>query len=404
MQIFGTKAFKVLTGTAVAAAMLLPSMSLAAATTYTPVAGGDFTFKKTLTYDADAILPDITFDFAIVGGTAIEATTNHVAVYSGTDAARVKTGTAADSASLTNTDLENAIDSVSFGAADTDASGETTKDATVDLSGVYFNEPGVYRYEITEVVDSDNEAHGVTYDDTSRYLDVYVTDSGSGVLTVSGYVLHSQEDYVPFTTGSADPTAKSEGFTNDYETENLTIALNVDGNQASRDEYFEVKLSITGAIPGTEYTVDLTNADATTSVNGASSAAHTNPASITTDTSGKAEVSFWLQNGQSVDVLGLSYGTTYTVTVSNEAGDLVADGYVAAVEADPATEGTANGDTFTDTDGIKEDTTVTFTLTKNGIIPTGVILAVAPAVAVFVIGGLGVTGIALKNRKKNDEE
>ena len=403
MQNLRRKALKLLTSTAVVSAMLISNVGLVAAAdtpfTYEPVNGETFTFEKTLKFDTDAILPDITFEFKIVGGDAITATTTEkVAVYSGTDSERVEIEKAAS------------IEDVKFGAADTGTTGEATKEATVDLSGVFYKEPGVYRYVITEKVNDENVAHGISYDETPRYLDVYVEDDGNDALEVKDYVLHTVEDFAPDTSDATDPVdltdKKSDGFTNEYDSDKLTIALDVTGNQASRDEYFKVTINIENAIPGTEYKVDLSDADATTAKTGANPSTHTNPDSIKVGTDGTVTATFWLQNGQNVDILGLSDGTKYTVTVTNEGGDLVADGYSSSVVSDPDDEGAANekGDTFKDTDGIQNDTEVKFTLKKNGLIPTGVMLAVAPAAAVVLVGGLGVTGLVLKNRKKNEEE
>ena len=88
---------------------------------------------------------------------------------------------------------------------------------------------------------------GVTNDKSAtRTLDVYVIDK-NGTLEVSSYVLHTGIDAPAAGTdkGSADVSNtgdklgyKSAGYTNTYDTSNLTFSKTVSGNQASRDKYF----------------------------------------------------------------------------------------------------------------------------------------------------------------------
>ena len=68
----------------------------------------------------------------------------------------------------------------------------------------------------------------------------------------------------------------------------------------------------------------------------------------------------------------------------------------ASVSGDPAYR---MDDTY-----IKDDTTVTYTNKKVGIIPTSVTLAVLPGAAAALAGAAGIVVLAAKKRKKEDED
>lgn len=100
-------------------------------------------------------------------------------------------------------------------------------------------------------------------EDATRVVDVYVNDASDAdgkKLTIAGYVLHSSESDI--TAGDSflgsdgtDPDGKSQGFTNEYDTSDLTFKKEVSGNQASHDKYFEFTVTITNAVPGTVYNI-----------------------------------------------------------------------------------------------------------------------------------------------------
>ena len=274
------------------------------------------------------------------------------------------------------------------------------KTGTLDFSKVQFTEPGVYRYIITE----DGTNQGITNDaDLTRVLDVYVNDASADVdgtftkkLTIAGYVLHSNVDDEPdvsagenFGSTGAYTDKKSQGFTNSYDTSDLTLRKQVTGNQASRDKYFEFTLNIAAAQPNTKYDVVIDDADATSKANAATidaNAGQTNVTSITTDGAGKATQKFYLQHGQQVTVQGLAKDTTYTVTENTEDYKSTAN-----------TKDTPVVDTKADTEAapvdgtiVSTDLTTGFLNTRDGVIPTGVIMAVAPFAVVTLLGGAGV--------------
>ena len=366
---------------AMAAMTVMPAM--AETTAYTPVAGGTMTVKKYLVMKEDANVPNYTPEFTITKGTAAAATEDTPVIYAGISTPEITNPQFAAS------DTANATVQTGDSIALTEGEKYITKEITLDFSGISFPEPGVYRYILTETAAADDSA--VTNDaNASRTLDVYVEDDTEqpGTLKVSSYVLHADNGTELIT----DNATKSDGFTNKYGTHNLTFSKTVSGNQASRDKWFKVTLSIEGATAGTKYAVE--GAEATVSSNTATDSNYigqSNPTEIIVGEGGNATQDFYVQDGDSITVKGLAAGTKYTLTE-------VQEDYTPSVEKTGDTDGTAEGNRAADTEsGITADTTVAFTNTKEGTIPTGVLMSVAPYV---IIGGIVLAGIAALSLRK----
>lgn len=382
------------------------------------------TFDKFLVMDKQANVPNATFTYAVTAGNAkaYDVAGKKFQVLAGVDSDKITmAGVGAADA---------AANSIVFKQGDGSDTHDTTKDeyvknidaakqkyalktATLDFSKVQFTEPGVYRYIITE----SGTNQGITNDaDLTRVLDVYVNDASADVdgtftkkLTIAGYVLHSNENDEPdvaagenFGSTGAYTDKKSQGFTNSYDTSDLTLRKQVTGNQASRDKYFEFTLNIAAAQPNTKYDVVIDDADATSKTNAATieaNAGKTNVTSITTDGAGKATQKFYLQHGQQITVQGLAKDTTYAVTENTEDYKSTAntkDAPVVDTKAD--TEAAPVDGTIAST-----DLTTGFLNTRDGVIPTGVIMAVAPFAVVTLLGGAGVVTMMMKKNKKEDE-
>ena len=381
------------------------------------------TFDKFLVMDKQANIPNATFTYAVTAGNAkaYDVDGKKFQVLAGVDADKITmAGVGAADA---------AANSIVFKQGDGSDTHDTTKDnyvkdlvagkkyalktATLDFSAVQFTEPGVYRYVITE--DGTNQA--ITNDaDLTRVLDVYVNDASAEVdgaltkkLTIAGYVLHSNENDEPdvaagenFGSAGAYVATKSQGFTNSYDTSDLTLRKQVTGNQASRDKYFEFTLNIAAAQPNTKYDVVIDEADATSKANAATieaNAGKTNVTSITTDDTGAATQKFYLQHGQQVTVQGLAKDTTYAVTENTEDYKSTANTKEAPIVTTKAdTEAAPVNGTIVST-----DLTTGFLNTRDGVIPTGVIMAVAPFAVVTLLGGAGIVTMVMKKNKKEDE-
>ena len=138
-----------------------------AATTYTPI-GGSTTFVKNLVVESDANIPDITFGYTITRGTPVAATSSTIEILAS------EVGASIGNATFSNNDTSGAHPGL---PTDPQAGPATAgkkyaqKEVTVTFPSNSFTKPGVYRYVINE---TDGGKPGVTYDTTSRYLDVFV--------------------------------------------------------------------------------------------------------------------------------------------------------------------------------------------------------------------------------------
>ena len=153
------------------------------------------------------------------------------------------------------------------------------------------------------------------------------------------------------------------------DTVDLEFTKDITGNQADQSKKFTFTLSITGANPNQEYAVEITGTDVIIEdVEGVGS--HVTNGKITTDSNGAYTGTFSLTKGDVVKVLDLPVGATYTVT--EEAEDYESDDASVTGYTDPTTG------TFVKDNDVK----TSYTNSREGIIPTGVILTVAP----FMIG------------------
>ena len=121
----------------------------------------------------------------------------------------------------------------------------------------------------------------------------------------------------------------------------------------------------------------------------------TNPTSFTTNGEGDATVSFYLKDGQYIKIPGLPEGYGYTLT--EDAEDYASS---ATISATDGKGGVAYSDPATGSN-VAADIKTGFTNTRNGIIPTGVLLTIAPfAIGILLFGALIIFFIA-KRRREN---
>ncbi len=393
-------------GAAMMAAALVLSMgmpAMAEGSNYSETIGGitTTTFDKYLVMDEQAEVPNATFTYTVTAGAPKTYKVNEKKF-------EILAGVNAEKVTMAGVGSETA-NTITYAPGDDTLQDNNTlvkdynqetqkyakKTATLDFSACVFTEPGVYRYVITE----SGTNQGVTNDrDLTRVVDVYVNDDSTATekkLTIDGYVLHSDEDDITMGdnngTVNTDPTGKSQGFTNTYDTSDLTIRKEVSGNQASHDKYFEFTVVITDAKAGTVYQVDLTGADATSGTNSATITANTgkaNPTTLTVGEDGTVTQKFYLQHGQEIKIQGLAKDTKYNVTENAEDYKSTAAGVTGYTDA---VSGTI----------VSDDLKTSYLNTRAGVIPTGVVMTVAPFAAVTLLGGIGAVSIIMK--KKNDD-
>ena len=349
------------------------AISASAETTYTSI-GGSTKFVKNLVVDEKANIPDITFSYTIRRGTAVPVTPSTIEIL-----VSVVGGGEIGQAEFTNADTTNAISGL---PSDADPSNPTPgkkyaqKEVTITFPTTSFTKPGVYRYEVTETNDS---LPGVTYDaDPIRYLDVFVVAGENDVLSVSKYVFRKAATNIgidgKYVTNSDE---KSAGYINELTQYDFEFSKTIAGNQGDKNKRFAFTLNISGANPGTYpvETIDVTG----------------NPTFITIGDGGSEEARYSLTDGSRVKIIGLNAGAVCTVTED-------AEGYTAthSLDGGEAVSGASSG-TITLADS---NHSVAFTNKRDGIIPTGIIMTIAPfAIGICVFGAIIIFIISRRKRR-----
>lgn len=338
------------------------AITASAETTYTPIGGSTFLMKK-LVVDADANIPDVTFSYTIRRGTPVAATDDNIEILVSDTGDDDTIGTAA----FSKTDL-------TYRTADKKYA---EKAVLITLPGTSFTKPGVYRYEITEK--TDNPLPGVTYDpDSTRYLDVFVVADSNNVLSVQNYVFRKAATKIGLDGKYvSNPDEKSSGYINTLTQYDFDFSKTISGNQGDKNKRFDFTLNITGANPGT-YPIIANDVE-------------DNPTFINVNAQGEAAEVYSLTNGSTVKVVGLNAGAVCTVTEDP-------DDYTAthSLDGGAAVPGASSGAVRL----ADSDHSVAFTNTRDGIIPTGIIMAIAPfAIGICVFGAVFIFIICRKKRR-----
>ncbi len=349
------------------------AVSVSAETTYTPI-GGSTTFVKNLVVDADANVPSITFAFSIRRSTPTAASASTIEILEAPVSGTV--GTAA----FSNADTANTIPGL---PTDTDPTNPTEgkkyaqKSVTVTFPDGSFIKPGVYRYEITE---TNGGQPGVTLDTNAvRYLDVFVVADENNNLSVNSFALRDSASTIG-TDGAytTDPGQKSAGYTNTMTQYDFSFDKTIAGNQGDKNKRFTFTLNISNALPGTYPVV-------ATDVTG-------NPTSITISSNGTDSAEYQLTNGSSIQIIGLNADAV--CSVSEVAGDYTASH---SLDGGATVSGSSSGDITL----ANSNHSVAFTNTRNGIIPTGVIVTVAPFAAGLLIFGAVIIFVAVRRKRRS---
>jgi len=349
------------------------AITASAETAYEPI-GGSTSIVKNLVVDDDANIPGITFNYTIRRGSPKDATATTIEILESPLG-----GGSIGPAVFSNDDTASAIPG---DPTDANPSNPTAgkkyaqKSVAITFPVGTFTKPGVYRFVINE---TNNNLPGVTYDaNPTRYLDVFVVANENNELSVDSYVLRDAAtdigkngEYVE------DPGVKSSGYTNSLTQYDFDFSKTISGNQADKNKRFKFTLTITGANPGTYPIIahDVTG----------------NPTTITVGTNGTATEEYSLTNGSTVQVIGLNAGAVCTVT--EDAEDYTA---THSLDGGEAVSGESSGEvTLADSDH-----SVAFTNTREGIIPTGIIMTIAPfAIGICAFGAIIIFIICRRKRR-----
>ena len=313
------------------------AITVSAETTYEPI-GGSATLVKNLVVDSDANIPDITFTYFIRRGAPKDATATTIEILEARQAGSIGT------AIFSNADTANAINGL---PTDADPSNPTAgkkyvqKSVSITFPVGTFTKPGVYRFVINE---TNNALPGVTYDSN---------------LTTS------------------NPDEKSSGYINTLTQYDFDFSKTISGNQGDKNKRFNFTLNITGANPGT-YPIIANDVEG-------------NPTSITVGANGIAIGEYSLTDGSTVKVIGLNAGAVCNVT--EDPVDYTA---THSLDGNSVDSGNSSGAVTLDSDH-----SVAFTNTRDGIIPTGIIMTIAPfAIGICVFGAVFIFIICKRKRRR----
>lgn len=224
---------------------------------------------------------------------------------------------------------------------------------SVNLSGLRFNKPAIYKYAIHGYFTSYNtlERDTVYYltDNEYEYLYVYVVDN-NGELEIASYVI-------------GDGVKEFEYY-GKLATNTLEVKKVVKGNQASVFQKFNVTISVKRAIPNMTYSLG-------------------EEYHLVTDSKGNGTTTLPIGHNQIVRITDLPIGSFYTVSEDEE-------DYTQSIE----------GKTSWLFRAPDQKQVVVFTNKKDGVIPTGILLNNGT-----ILIGIGLISIlVLKLRRKERYE
>ena len=197
----------------------------------------------------------------------------------------------------------------------------------VNLSGLRFNKPAVYKYAIHGYFTSYSTLERDTVyhltDNEYEYLYVYVVDN-DGKLEIASYII-------------GDATKEFEYY-GKLATNTLEVKKIIKGNQASVFQKFNVTISVKGTIPNMIYNL-------------------VGEYQLVTDSKGNGTTTLPIGHNQVVRITDLPIGSSYTVSEDEE-------DYIQSVEGKTSW-------LFRTPD---QKQVVVFTNKKDGVIPTGILL------------------------------
>lgn len=262
-------------------------------------------------------------------------------------------------------------------------SNATSQNASISMQLPAYTKVGIYTYQVKEV---DGGTLGMTYDDTTYTLQVRVANKMlDGKIDPSG-------DKVCYVTMKADGT-KESSVKNTYNSSNLTISKNVEGNMGDRSNGTKFNFKVTLEVPEGKTLRSTIDVPADSAINW-------------NDGKTVGTVTFQLSHGESFTLMNLPYDIEYTVdemngttTVLNQ-GDKINDTY--QVSYDNTKAGTIGiGDNkIAPTNGVI-NTVVTNTW-GDDTIETGVILDNAPYILMLAVVAGGAMMLVIKKRREEE--
>lgn len=224
-----------------------------------------------------------------------------------------------------------------------------------------FPGAGVFMYQIQATSDGTEDGNkGITVNQEPIGILVFVAYDETGEnLEVKGYAFSNPEN----------PSEKIENpaFVHTYNPSQLTVTKKIAGNQADKNQSFVFTLTVNSKANGKDYKI-------------------TSPAGAETivNTDGSTTYTFRLKGDETATIDGLTADDTYTIEEDRA-------GYEATYTYQVGNNEVENGkgEKIKDKTASNSETeTVVFTNTKDGTVPTGILMTAAPYVAVVGLGGV----------------
>lgn len=261
-------------------------------------------------------------------------------------------------------------------------SNATKDDASITMTLPRYEKVGIYTYQVKEV---DGGTLGMTYDATTYTLQVRVANK-----MVNGKIDPSGEK-VCYVTMKADGT-KESSVKNTYNSSNLTISKNVEGNMGDRSTDTKFNFKVTLEVPeGKTLRSTITGTN--------------NAAVVWNEDKTVGTVTFQLSHGESFTLMNLPYDIDYTVdemsgTTALKQGDKIYNTYQVSYDDHKAgTIGSGEGK-IAPTEGVIS-TEVTNTW-GDDTIDTGVILDNAPYILMLTVVAAGAMTLVIKKRREEE--
>ena len=261
-------------------------------------------------------------------------------------------------------------------------SNATKDDASITMTLPRYEKVGIYTYQVKEV---DGGTLGMTYDATTYTLQVRVANK-----MVNGKIDPSGEK-VCYVTMKADGT-KESSVKNTYNSSNLTISKNVEGNMGDRSTDTKFNFKVTLEVPeGKTLRSTITGTN--------------NAAVVWNEDKTVGTVTFQLSHGESFSLMNLPYDIDDSVDVMSgttalKQGDKIYNTYQVSYDDHKAgTIGSGEGK-IAPTEGVIS-TEVTNTW-GDDTIDTGVILDNAPYILMLTVVAAGAMTLVIKKRREEE--
>ncbi len=357
--------------TTVLAGVMVMSMGMNA---FAEVPDDGLTITKTVTTDGNTYAPNTTFNFEVTPGTGKDdeqdnlAAPDEVVVYPGVaDGLRVE-----GEAVFAPDSRDGALPSEEY----------TNNIAKIKIDSTVFKNPGVYHYQVSEVIPQDEDKYeGIKYDESVKDLLVYVVRNNDGTFAVDGVIevkdgqKVGQGTGVSFTNnyGKHDPNQPGSDTTHD-----ITVTKEVTGNQGDQSKVFNFAISVTPASEGEIYKLVKISNGTETFVQAIGA----------TD----MDVIVGLKSGESVKIYGLSENDSYSITET----DANQDGYTTTATGDNVNDDQTGSAGRLDAD----NKAATVTNARNISTPTGIILTFAPYI--LMVAAAGVLAVMFLRKKREE--